>query len=67
MGPDSPTSFRPGDLINEELQFSADFVQNIDVGMESDVLFAFGLTYMEESYELVGNDVDSYTLLKYAF
>jgi iron complex outermembrane receptor protein len=61
MGPDSPTSFRPGDLINEELQFSADFSQYIDVGLESELFFAFGLTYMEESYELIGNDVDSYT------
>lgn len=61
MGPDSPTSFRPGDLINEELQFSADFAQYLDLGMAEEVLFAFGLTYMEESYELIGNDVDSYT------
>ena len=66
MGPDSPTSFRPGDLINEELQFSADFVQNLDVGMINEVLFAFGLTYMEESYELVGNDVDSYAAGPYS-
>ena len=66
MGPDSPTSFRPGDLINEELQFSADFVQILDMGMENEVLFAFGLTYMEESYELVGNDVDSYAAGPYS-
>lgn len=66
MGPASPTSFRPGDLINDELQLSADFTQFIDLGLDSDVLLAFGLTYMEESYELVGNDVDSYSAGPYS-
>jgi iron complex outermembrane receptor protein len=66
MGPASPTSFRPGDLINDELQLSAEFTQFIDLGLDSDVLLAFGLTYMEESYELVGNDVDSYSAGPYS-
>ena len=66
MGPDSPTSFRPGDLINEELQFSADFTQFIDVGFSSELVFAFGLTYMEESYELVEGDADSYSVGAYS-
>jgi iron complex outermembrane receptor protein len=60
MGPDSPIEFNPGDLINEELQLSADFTQYFDMGFASDVLFAFGLTYMEESYELVEGDEASY-------
>ena len=60
MGADSPTSFRPGDLINEELQFSADFTKYFSLGLYSDVLVAFGATYMEESYELVGGDEASY-------
>lgn len=60
LGPDSPTEFNPGDLINEELQFSADFTQFVDFGMEDDVLLAFGLTYMEESYELVQGNLESY-------
>lgn len=61
MGPDSPTSFHPGDLINEELQFSADFTKYFVAGFYSDLLVAFGLTYMEESYELKGGDLDSYS------
>ncbi len=61
MGPDSPTSFHPGDLINEETQFQADFSKEIDAGLYMPVLFAFGLSYMDESYELVGGDEDSYT------
>ncbi len=61
MGSASPISFTPGELVNEELQFSADFAQYVDLGLYSDVLFAFGLTYMEESYELTGGDEASYT------
>ena len=66
MGPDSPTSFTPGDLINEELQFSADFAQYFEAGLYSDVLVAFGLTYMEESYELKGGDEASYSAGPYS-
>ena len=66
MGPDSPTSFTPGDLINEELQLSADFVKFLDAGLYSEVTLAFGLTYMEESYELVGGDEASYSAGPYA-
>lgn len=66
MGPDSPTSFRPGDLVNEELQFSGDFGKEFDMGLYSDALFAFGVTYMEETYDVVGGDVDSYTAGPYA-
>lgn len=66
MGESSPTSFNPGDLINEELQFSADFTKYFDVGMYSDLLFAFGLTYMEESYELVEGNSESYAAGPYA-
>jgi iron complex outermembrane recepter protein len=66
MGADSPTSFHPGDLINEELQISADFTKYIEAGLYADVLVAFGLTYMEESYELKGGDVASYSAGPYA-
>ena len=66
MGADSPTSFHPGDLVNEELQFSADFTKYFDFGLYSDVLFAFGATYMEETYELKGGDEASYSAGAYA-
>tara|TARA_R110002167_G_scaffold35981_6_gene114412 strand:- start:360 stop:3032 length:2673 start_codon:yes stop_codon:yes gene_type:complete len=66
MGPDSPTSFRPGDLINEETQLSADFTKYFDMGLYADVLVAFGATYMKESYELKGGDPDSYSQGPYA-
>ena len=66
MGPDSPTSFRPGDLTNEELQISADFTKLFEVGFDSDLVLAFGLTYMEETYELGGGDEASYSVGPYS-
>lgn len=61
MGPDSPTSFRPGDLVNEEVQYQADF--SYEMG---EALWAFGASYMDESYEVVGGDVASYAPGPYA-
>ncbi len=66
MGPDSPTAFHPGDLINEEMQFQGDFAKDLDFGLANPAVFAFGLSYMEESYELVGGDQASYAAGPYA-
>ena len=52
LGPDTPTSFRPGDLVNEELQLQADFSMDFDVGMYSPLTFAFGFSYMDEEYQI---------------
>ena len=52
MGPDSPTSFRPGDLSNEEMQIQADFSKDFDMGLFSPMTVAFGASYMEETYEV---------------
>ncbi|RCL89345.1 TonB-dependent receptor [Hyphomonas sp.] len=60
MGPDTPTVFRPGDLINEEAQIQADFSKEFEVGLASPLLFAMGLSYLDESYELVEGDKASY-------
>ena len=61
LGPDTPTSFRPGDLINEEAQLQADFSQEFEVdGLASPLLFAFGASYLDESYELVEGNPESY-------
>ena len=66
LGDESPNSFHPGDLINEETQYQADFTKEWSVGLSSPLLFAFGASYMEESYELVGGDYDSYVDGPYA-
>jgi len=60
LGPDTPTSFRPGDLINTETQFQADFSQSFDVGTASPLLVAFGASYLDEEYEIVGGDPASF-------
>jgi len=60
MGPDSPTSFRPGDLTNTETQVQADLTYEFDAGMSSPLLLAFGASWMDESYEIGGGGEDSY-------
>jgi iron complex outermembrane receptor protein len=60
LGPDTPTSFRPGDLVNEETQFQADFTYEFDLDLPSPLLFAFGASYMDESYEVQEGGVASY-------
>jgi len=60
MGPDSPTSFRPGDLTNTETQLQADFTYEFDLGMPTPLLMAFGLSWMDESYEVAEGGRNSY-------
>lgn len=60
LGPDTPTSFHPGDLINDELQVQADFTQLADLGFAKPVSIAFGGSYFKESYELVEGEPLSY-------
>jgi iron complex outermembrane receptor protein len=59
LGAASPQSFRPGDLINEETQAQADFIKEFDVGFATPLAVGFGLSYMEESYELVQGELSS--------
>ncbi|KCZ82611.1 outer membrane receptor (OMR) family protein [Hyphomonas adhaerens MHS-3] len=66
LGDMSPISFHPGDLINEEMQLQADFSKEFETGLASPLLFAFGASYMDESYELVGGNFESYTDGPYA-
>ena len=66
LGPDSPTSFKPGDLTNEEFQVSADFTQFFDVGFDGELVLAFGLTYMEETYDIGEGNDDSFAVGAYS-
>jgi iron complex outermembrane receptor protein len=60
-GVDSPTDFRPGTLTNEETQFQVDLVSEFDGGMASPVVLAYGVSYMDESYDVgQSSDVASY-------
>ncbi len=49
MGPQSPTAFRPGDLINEETQIQVDFTYEIS----DSAGLVFGGSYLSEEYEVV--------------
>jgi iron complex outermembrane receptor protein len=62
----TPTSFRPSDLINMETQFQADFTYEFDAGIAGPAVFAFGASYMDEEYELKAGDPASYVAGPYA-
>jgi len=61
MGNESPTLFRPGDLSNEELQLQADFTYDFNA-----YVFAFGASYLDESYDISEGDPASYFAGPYA-
>lgn len=60
QGRASQQSFKPGDLINQETQFQADFNYEFESDMASPLLLAFGTSYMNESYEVVQGELNSY-------
>jgi len=66
LGPDTPQSFKPGEQVNEELQLQADFTYEFDLGLVDPALFAFGASYMDESYEIIEGDTRSYEVGPYA-
>lgn len=68
LGELSPTSFKPGDLSNEETQLQADFAIDFDVdGFASPLTLAFGASYLDEVYEVVqSDDPQSYEAGPYA-
>jgi len=62
MGPQSPGVFRPGDLINEETQITADFAYTVS----DTTSLAFGASFLSEEYEVVEGEPDSYLAGPYA-
>jgi iron complex outermembrane receptor protein len=62
LGEKSQTSFRPGDLINKESQFQADFVYDIS----DTVSLAFGGSLLDETYELGIGETNSWIAGPYA-
>ncbi len=60
LGPDSPTEFNPGGLANEEFQLQADFVNYIEVGFDSPLTVAYGLSYLDEAYDITEGEEDSF-------
>ena len=66
LGPDTPTSFRPGDLGNDEFALNADFAwPRIALGQRPAHL-AFGLEYRDEGYQVVPGGPASYAIGPFA-
>ncbi len=66
LGPETPTSFRPGDLINTETQYQADFTMPFEAPLVQSLFVGFGASYLEESYEVVGGNPSSFEAGPYA-
>ncbi|GAB5381109.1 MAG: hypothetical protein Alis3KO_04560 [Aliiglaciecola sp.] len=60
LGPDTPTSFKPGRYIQTEASFNVDVNKSFDVGMEEPLFLAGGLEYRYEAFEAIAGDPKSY-------
>lgn len=66
LGPDSPTEFFVGRLVQEETNLNADFAYPIEIGLASPLNFAFGAEWRRELYEIGPGDPASYAVGPYA-
>jgi iron complex outermembrane recepter protein len=67
LGPNSPVSFKPGDLIADEWAVNADFTYEMDVApFSGPMTIAFGAEYRVEGYEITLGDAASWTVGPYA-
>ena len=66
MGPDTPTSFRPGNLVNHETAFNADFAWPWNAGPADPINIAFGLEYRREAYRIEAGNPASYEVGPFA-
>ncbi|RYV00634.1 TonB-dependent receptor [Shewanella sp. OPT22] len=62
LGPDTPRDFSPGQAVNTEWTFNADFVKMADWGMMDDVAIAFGYEWHKETYEVIAGDEASFII-----
>ena len=62
MGPDSPTSFKPGSLTNTEMQVQLD----LSYSMSDTVTLLGGLSYLDEEYDIAQGEPDSYRVGPYS-
>lgn len=66
MGPASPREFHPGNLVNEETEFNADFSIPLDILFDNGVNVAFGAAFRDESYDIEQGDPASFEIGPYA-
>lgn len=62
MGPDTPTSFKPGKYIQQEQTLDIDLTKPLDVGLVEPLYLAGGFQYRHESYESIAGDPASYEI-----
>jgi iron complex outermembrane receptor protein len=62
LGPDSPTSFYLGRLIQREFNLNADFVYRLPLGMAEPANIAFGAERRKETYAIRPGDPASYAI-----
>jgi iron complex outermembrane recepter protein len=62
LGPDTPTSFRPGGYSQIDENFNLDFSYGIPVGFASDLNVAFGAEHRSETFEIRQGDDASFAL-----
>lgn len=62
LGPDSPTSFRPGTVQQRENRLNADFTWRLAApALASPVTVAFGAEFRRETFEIQAGEAASYT------
>jgi hypothetical protein len=66
LGPDTPTRFRPGSLVNDEVALNADFTFPVDVGLRTPANVAFGLERRVEGYAIERGDPASFRVGPFA-
>jgi|TARA_Y200000002_G_scaffold368038_1_gene360670 iron complex outermembrane receptor protein len=62
MGPESPTSFKPGTLTNTETQFQVD----LSYALSDTLTILGGASYLDEEYDIGEGEADSYRVGPYA-
>ena len=62
LGPNTPRDFNPGGQEQTETVINANFSYGFDVGLASDLGFAFGAEYREEEFDLFAGGEPSWVL-----
>jgi iron complex outermembrane receptor protein len=62
LGPNTPTSFRPGGYSQIDENFNVDFSYGLDLGFASDLNVAFGAEHRSETFEIRAGDLASHQL-----
>lgn len=62
LGPDTPTTFKPGRYTQSEQTFDLGLTKPVDIGMSEPLFVAGGFQYRHETYESLAGDTASYEI-----